>query len=730
MARDTLCVTTMHSRICLLLGIVVGTIVGLRAGDPSLAVCLVGGFAILSSIVASALFASARRRIFLLAAMLAPAAIAQAQADAPPPSPFRVDVAPVWEAHVPAYQPHVCPFVGEVDFDENNIECGSILVPENRTNPASRLIRLAVMQVKSSGDDPPGGTVVRLEGGPGGGGISGSRARYYSGPEARKLRAVANYVFFDQRGVGFSEPAFCRAVPQNYQFGEAMAGQGTTLYFDAMRRCYEEARAQGIQIDAYSNWENALDVRDLRRALGHAQWTIFGESYGTWLGQGVMRVDPEGTRAAILDSVVAEGDSLTAAATAANFRTSLDTVADACRAQADCAKAYPDLRGRFYDVIRAYGKQPLVIKGVSQSISMTGRVVVDDTAVANLLFLLLYNKGYYQDMPVLLEALEKRDVAALRAYVEAGAPPLDHHYGNGMGHAIKCRSGQRDVPAGLADDPELAETSAWFGENRPLCDLIDPASPDATTGPVISDIPTLVLAGDADPITPAAYTRSILAGLSRATYVEFPFTGHGGIFSNRECGTAILTAFIANPEVAPDTSCTEKLEAATFVTSWRATPKAFHFLMAVQEGARPILPIVLVFSLAFALIAFPIAAIGRWVDRRRRIGHAAHARLRLTSWAGALLTLGGVAMAAKLIIDWSQTHALAVPLALPDSIAWAGLLALVGTMVAGYAAVRARMGRKGGVLPTGTLAGVTLVALCALGALAFLFSIGSGPFLL
>jgi pimeloyl-ACP methyl ester carboxylesterase len=675
-------------------------------------------------------------RIVLLAALLAPVYTVQSQENAAVTSAARLDVAPVWETFAPRYQTHICPFHGDVKFDEDVIECGSVLVPEDRTNPNSRLIRLAVMQVKSSSDNPPGGTVVRLEGGPGGSAISGQRAQYYSGPEAGKLRAVANYVFLDQRGVGYSEPAFCRAVPQNYQYGEAMGGKGKALYSAAMRRCYDEARAQGIQIDGYSNWQNALDVRDVRRALGHEQWTIFGISYGTQLGQGVMRVDPEGTRAAILDSVVPAAVSWSSPnAMAANFRTSLDSLANACRSQTACAKDYPDLRARFYDVIRTYGKKPLVIDDVSQSISMTGRLVADDTAVANLLFQLLYNRGFYQDLPVLLDALENRRVDALRAYVEAGAPPLDHSYGGGMHNAIVCRSGHLDPAAGLGEDPEIAETAKWFGigskgYTRALCDSIDPASPDATASPLISDIPTLVLAGDADPITPASYSRSIMSGLSRATYVEFPLTGHAAAFSNDDCGEAILTAFIADPEATPDIACAKETEAPTFLTSWRATPKAFHFLTSVQEGARPIFPIVVILGLVFALFAFPVAAIGRRLDRRRGLDRKAWRMPRLTSWGGALLALGGLALAGKLIMDWSANHMLAVPLGLPDSIAYAGLLTLAGSLVASYAAIRAWAGRKGGTMPVGTLAGAMIVAISALAALGFLFSIGSGPFLI
>ncbi len=672
----------------------------------------------------------------LVAALLAPFCAAQAQENVAAASLPRSGVAPVWEEFAPRYQAHICPFQGEATFDPEIVECGSVLVPEDRSNPDSRLIRLSLMRVKSSEANPPGGTVVRLEGGPGVSSISSARAAYYSGPEAAKLRAVAHHVFFDQRGVGYSEPAFCRAVPSGFAQGEAMGDKADALTQEAMRRCLDEARTQGIQINAYSNWENALDVRDLRRALGLQQWTIFGISYGTQLGQGVMRVDRDGTRAAILDSVApAEVIPHSPNAAAANFRNSLDMLAQACSAQAVCADAYPDLRGRFYDVIRAYGKEPLLIEGVSPSVSLAGRIVANDKAVAAFIFQLLFTRSMYQDLPVLLDALEKRDAVALRSYVEAYPYQLNHRFGTGMAVAINCQSGRLDRGAGLDADPEIAETAKWFGagstvDPRALCDLFKLTTPDATASPLRSDIPALVVAGATDTVTPAADARSIMSGLPRATYVEFPFTGHAASLTSGDCGRAILTAFIADPEATPNTDCSKEMTAPIFLTSWRATPKAFHFLTSLQAGARPILPIAVVVGLLFALIAYPLAAIARRLDRRRGLDHDSWRTVRLGSWAGALVSLAGLALAAKLIMDWSTDHLLAVPLGLPESIVYAGLASVVGLLVSGYAAIRAWTGRKVGRMPVGTLAGSTMVALCALGALAFLFSIGSGPTLL
>jgi hypothetical protein len=321
----------------------------------------------------------------------------------------------------------------------------------------------------------------------------------------------------------------------------------------------------------------------------------------------------------------------------------------------------------------------------------------------------------------------------LRSYVEAYPYQLNHRSGAGMAVAINCQSGRLDRASGLGADPEIAETAKWFGADssldpRALCDRFGLTAPDATANPLTSDIPTLVIAGGTDTVTPAADARSIMSGLSRATYVEFPFTGHAAALTSGECGIAILAAFIADPDAKPDIGCAKDIAAPNFLTSWRATPKAFHFLTSVQDGARPILPIAVIVGLVFALIALPLAAIGRRLDRRRGLERKSWRMLRLTSWAGALLSLAGLALAAKLIMDWSSNHMLAVPLGLPESITYAGLLSLAGALIAGYAAIHAWVGRKGGAMPVGTLAGTMIVGLCALGALVFLFLIGSGPF--
>jgi pimeloyl-ACP methyl ester carboxylesterase len=126
----------------------------------------------------------------------------------------------------------------------------------------------------------------------------------------------------------------------------------------AIRACLDEIKANGADISTINTLQNAYDVRALMPAIGYPIYNIFGTSYGTKLGQGVMRSAPAGLRAVILDSVwpaqvpmydlmglpIAEG---------------IQSVFDQCAADAKCAAAYPDLKNRFWALWAKLDAEPL-----------------------------------------------------------------------------------------------------------------------------------------------------------------------------------------------------------------------------------------------------------------------------------------------------------------------------------------------------------------------------------
>ena len=87
-------------------------------------------------------------------------------------------VHPRWAELEPTFTPGLCPFHGQVDYDDAIVKCGTVEVPENRSDPDSRLISIAVMRITPTVENAP--PMVRLDGGPGGPGLAPQRARLFS----------------------------------------------------------------------------------------------------------------------------------------------------------------------------------------------------------------------------------------------------------------------------------------------------------------------------------------------------------------------------------------------------------------------------------------------------------------------------------------------------------------------------------------------------------------------
>ncbi len=107
--------------------------------------------------------------------------------------------ATVIEWPTPEFIEGECPM--PLDGVEVEVTCGTVDVPENRLDPESRTITLAVARLHARTDDPRPDPVVQLEGGPG----FASLEDVDSYAQATHLDD-RDYVLWDQRGTGFSEP--------------------------------------------------------------------------------------------------------------------------------------------------------------------------------------------------------------------------------------------------------------------------------------------------------------------------------------------------------------------------------------------------------------------------------------------------------------------------------------------------------------------------------------------
>ena len=467
------------------------------------------------------------------------------------------------------FEPAACPFVlPEGIIQGENVDCGWLVVPENRGALPSRAIRLAVGVFHPEGGATAPDPIIYLSGGPGGSALELIRYQFEEFFAPMMEGARRDLILFDQRGVGVSRPALdCPNVDallldlsNRVREGRPASEQETgDLVLEAYLACGESLR-RVADLAAYNSAASAADVNDLRLVLGYGRVNLWGASYGTRLALMVMRDHPEGLRSAVLDSVYPPDVDLYVE-TPANFSRSLNLLFDSCAANPVCDEAYPDLRTVFFDTVERLGAAP-VTRTITDTLTGQGYTTMfDGDALMGFVFQVLYETELKYMLPELiydagqgdLEAID-RIRGALLAQRAAVSP--------GMMFSVQCHeevpcSSPEAFDAALARYPELTglfERAAAGGLAYRVCAGWGAGQADALENqPVASDVPALVLAGEFDPVTPPAWSRHAAETLSNGYLFEYPGVGHGA--SAQDCGRAMMLAFLDDPTVAPDDGC-------------------------------------------------------------------------------------------------------------------------------------------------------------------------------
>jgi len=436
----------------------------------------------------------------------------------------------VQAAHCPWNLAAAGPFPADM-----SVKCGFVLVPEVHDHPGGPTLRLAVL-VAQHRPTQSTDAIITLQGGPGG----TSAVSYLTD----FLGSGRDVIMFDQRGVGKSVPALnCLPVGNRDPVTAANDDQAMLV------RCRDQLVRRGVDLNAYTIPEDAADVNDIRRALGYTQLDLYGLSYGTKLALAVMRMFPTAVRSVVLDSVLpAQTDVV--AAIPANMQHALQQVFGACLADAWCRRTYPDLQGVFFQVIAALATHPAAIHARSGTLRLSGAQLV------RLLYGLLVS--YPQQVPAVIYSLKHQDYGPLTQVIDAEAMPSDATAWI-MSWSIVCGDGNFGTHALVREGarslwPQLRGIVAGTQAIVTLCESWPvKRAAAASSKPVTSAIPTLVLEGRLDAITPPAYGRLAAQTLTRSFSVEFPDRGH--IVRGDPCSYEIITAFLSQPTARPASRC-------------------------------------------------------------------------------------------------------------------------------------------------------------------------------
>lgn len=260
------------------------------------------------------------------------------------------------------------------------IDCGLLVVPENRKAPASRTIRLPVIIMRSRAAVPASDPVLFLAGGPGNSNTGGPRSG-----KGNPFLDMRDQVLLEPRGARRAEPALdcpeINAAQDRIAAGPLMGQAGRV---SAAKACRARLIAAGIDLNGYTSAETADDIEDLRTALGYGKLNLYAFSYGTRLALTFIRRHPDSVRSLVLDSVLPPEVNYDEAASA-NVRRALHAVFGGCAADPACGRAYPDLSRRFTTLIAKADHEPLVIPSTEPggaTVRADGRLIAAAIAAA------------------------------------------------------------------------------------------------------------------------------------------------------------------------------------------------------------------------------------------------------------------------------------------------------------------------------------------------------------
>jgi pimeloyl-ACP methyl ester carboxylesterase len=445
--------------------------------------------------------------------------------------------------------------------------CGYVIVPETHAQPNNgKTLKIAVLVFKTRAANPAE-PVIYLEGGPGGhiqSIIDLMTGDFYNGFTAR-----GDAIFFDQRGVGNSQPElYCPEIEtQSEQDAPVILSPTDDAQHSVASAlaCHDRLVKQGVNLAAFNSVESAGDVNDIRLALGYAKINVYGASYGTILAQTVMRLYPQIVRSIVIDSVVPPDVNPDITAIASGSRT-MNLIFQTCAADTACNRAYPNLKDLFTKTYNMLNTTQPTVKVTIPETNKTLNVKVDGSKFVSVLFQLLYDKQTIQLLPRIISLVNSGNTAILAPLM---AVPFEVNLETdlGMYFSVECAE---EWPFSKLSDNQAAESQALpeFAQDSDigvqssitLCQKWNvPAASQAQVTLLKSDIPTLVMEGQFDPITPPDFGQKVAQGLSKSFYVEFPYNGHGEVVPDNVCGINVMKAFLDNPAAKPDSSCTSDL---------------------------------------------------------------------------------------------------------------------------------------------------------------------------
>ncbi len=434
-------------------------------------------------------------------------------------------------------------------------QCGSLTVPENRQKLDGHTIdlNLAIIPARSSVPQPD--PLFMLAGGPG-------QSAVESFPDVISLLEDINedrdIVLVDQRGTGKSNSLDCPNLETDGDDPDLTDEEVVEM----IKVCAAEL-AESADVTQYTTDIAMTDLDAVRQALGYDQINIYGGSYGTRAAQAYARLFPERVRTLILDAVTAP-ELILFQQMPRDGQRALEILFERCREDEDCHSTFPDLETEYETISSRLEAEPVLLELTHPLSGESIELVLTYERLSNLVYRMLYSSELVSLFPLLVhDAFEEADYDSL--VLQGLLVGEDTGMSIGLLYVVACAEDAGIIDVEQARQLQEETLFPLRAENfLEICTAFPPAEIAADfRQPLQDDIPTLLLSGGADPVTPPHYAEQVAAHLSKSRHLVVPGYGHGLLVVG--CVPKIMTAFLEEGSADNlDTNCLDAVQPPPF----------------------------------------------------------------------------------------------------------------------------------------------------------------------
>jgi len=434
--------------------------------------------------------------------------------------------------------------------------CGTYDVFENRVSRTGRKIALNLMILPASGEKAEADAVMALAGGPG----QGAMSTFPALALIKKLRERRDIVLIDQRGTGKSNPLNC-----NIDLGNPQIMVDGAYSTDVLPGCRAELEKRA-DLTQYTTANSADDFDEVRGALGYDKVDLYGGSYGTLAALVYLRRHGAHVRSVTLEGVVPP-DYLLPLTFAKTIQEALDHLFADCAADAACHGSFPNLKDDFAATVERLDREPAKLNLPNQTTKTPQQVTISRRAFVADLRPLMYQPAIVSQLPLILKRASQNDWRPYASVAIAMHRAIAGDIARGMSFSVFC---SEMVPAATEEQIRQETEGTWLGDRdfrlyQKNCGLWAHAAPSAeTTAAVRSDVPALLIGGEEDPATPAAFARHAAETLTHSRVVAIP---NGTHLTGGACLDDMIVQFVATASTkGMDESCVMKIRNPPFAT--------------------------------------------------------------------------------------------------------------------------------------------------------------------